>query len=186
MFPQASLPVQEYLFMPFDQAHKQYETARHLPPPLYVLFVQASAYGQACGEHRGGSAVLSHTARGCHQPGLGGNAPPTGQISLKTLLWGHFGRSFSSHLLCCRILRSPEQRGGLRASAMRQQHLKPCLLSSLAGRTTWEPRFLPLPPASQGWQGRPCSLRAGSVLTRPPESCHPVGWVLRCATRGCW
>lgn len=39
--------------MPFDQAHKQYETARHLPPPLYVLFVQASAYGQACGEHRG-------------------------------------------------------------------------------------------------------------------------------------
>lgn len=30
---QASLPVQEYLFMPFDQAHKQYETARHLPPP---------------------------------------------------------------------------------------------------------------------------------------------------------
>lgn len=51
--PQASLPVQEYLFMPFDQAHKQYETARHLPPPLYVLFVQASAYGQACGEHRG-------------------------------------------------------------------------------------------------------------------------------------
>ncbi|OXB65902.1 hypothetical protein ASZ78_008596 [Callipepla squamata] len=45
---QASLPVQEYLFMPFDQAHKQYEIARHLPPPLYVLFVQASAYGQAC------------------------------------------------------------------------------------------------------------------------------------------
>ncbi|KAJ7420854.1 THO complex subunit 5 like protein [Willisornis vidua] len=45
---QASLPVQEYLFMPFDQAHKQYETSRHLPPPLYVLFVQASAYGQAC------------------------------------------------------------------------------------------------------------------------------------------
>ncbi|XP_032085602.1 THO complex subunit 5 homolog [Thamnophis elegans] len=45
---QASLPVQEYFAMPFDQVHKQYETARHLPPPLYVLFVQASAYGQAC------------------------------------------------------------------------------------------------------------------------------------------
>ncbi|XP_060641269.2 THO complex subunit 5 homolog [Anolis sagrei] len=45
---QASLPVQEYLSMPFDQVHKQHETARHLPPPLYVLFVQASAYGQAC------------------------------------------------------------------------------------------------------------------------------------------
>lgn len=50
---QASLPVQEYLFMPFDQSHKQYETARHLPPPLYVLFVQATAYGQACGEYWG-------------------------------------------------------------------------------------------------------------------------------------
>lgn len=45
--------MQEYLFMPFDQAHKQYETARHLPPPLYVLFVQATAYGQACGEYGG-------------------------------------------------------------------------------------------------------------------------------------
>ncbi|KAG8145920.1 putative THO complex subunit 5-like protein [Naja naja] len=45
---QASLPVQEYFAMPFDQVHKQYEIARHLPPPLYVLFVQASAYGQAC------------------------------------------------------------------------------------------------------------------------------------------
>ncbi|KAE8634083.1 hypothetical protein XENTR_v10002196 [Xenopus tropicalis] len=45
---QASLPVQEYLSMPFDCMHKQYETARHLPPPLYVLFVQASAYSQAC------------------------------------------------------------------------------------------------------------------------------------------
>uniref|UniRef100_A0A2K6UF74 THO complex 5 n=1 Tax=Saimiri boliviensis boliviensis TaxID=39432 RepID=A0A2K6UF74_SAIBB len=40
--------MQEYLFMPFSQAHKQYETARHLPPPLCVLFVQATAYGQAC------------------------------------------------------------------------------------------------------------------------------------------
>ncbi|XP_078523315.1 THO complex subunit 5 isoform X1 [Lissotriton helveticus] len=45
---QASLPVQEYLAMPFDQVHKQQETARHLPPPLYVLFVQATSYGQAC------------------------------------------------------------------------------------------------------------------------------------------
>ncbi|XP_066459899.1 THO complex subunit 5 homolog isoform X1 [Eleutherodactylus coqui] len=45
---QASLPVQEYLSMPFDCMHKEYETARHLPAPLYVLFVQASAYSQAC------------------------------------------------------------------------------------------------------------------------------------------
>lgn len=45
---QASLPVQEYLAMPFEQAQIQTEVARHLPPPLYVLFVQANAYGQAC------------------------------------------------------------------------------------------------------------------------------------------
>uniref|UniRef100_A0A8C5M0X0 THO complex subunit 5 n=1 Tax=Leptobrachium leishanense TaxID=445787 RepID=A0A8C5M0X0_9ANUR len=45
---QASLPVQEYLSMPFDCMHKQYENARHLPAPLYVLFVQANAYSQAC------------------------------------------------------------------------------------------------------------------------------------------
>ncbi|KAM4808445.1 THO complex subunit 5 isoform 2-T2 [Rhinophrynus dorsalis] len=45
---QASQPVQEYLSMPFDCMHKQYEIARHLPAPLYVLFVQASAYSQAC------------------------------------------------------------------------------------------------------------------------------------------
>ncbi|XP_060699938.1 THO complex subunit 5 homolog isoform X1 [Hemiscyllium ocellatum] len=47
---QASLPVQEYLSMPFDQTHKQYEIARHLPPPLYVLYVQANSYGQACAQ----------------------------------------------------------------------------------------------------------------------------------------
>uniref|UniRef100_A0A667YRA7 THO complex 5 n=1 Tax=Myripristis murdjan TaxID=586833 RepID=A0A667YRA7_9TELE len=45
---QASLPVQEYLSMPFEQTQKQTEIARHLPPSLYVLFVQANAYGQAC------------------------------------------------------------------------------------------------------------------------------------------
>ncbi|XP_012992298.3 THO complex subunit 5 homolog [Esox lucius] len=45
---QASLPVQEYLSMPFEQTQKQIEIARHLPPSLYVLLVQANAYGQAC------------------------------------------------------------------------------------------------------------------------------------------
>ncbi|XP_030633582.1 THO complex subunit 5 homolog isoform X1 [Chanos chanos] len=45
---QASLPVQEYLSMPFERVQKQVEVARHLPPPLYVLLVQANAYGQAC------------------------------------------------------------------------------------------------------------------------------------------
>lgn len=85
VIPQASLPVQEYLFMPFDQAHKQYETARHLPPPLYVLFVQASAYGQACGEHWGIDA-------------------PTGQISLLpaeiTPFWGSFPTVCSAVRFC--------------------------------------------------------------------------------------
>lgn len=46
---QASLPVQQYLSMPFEQTQKQTEIARHLPPPLYVLFVQANAYSEACG-----------------------------------------------------------------------------------------------------------------------------------------
>uniref|UniRef100_A0A674MDH9 THO complex 5 n=1 Tax=Takifugu rubripes TaxID=31033 RepID=A0A674MDH9_TAKRU len=45
---QASIPVQQYLSMPFEQTQKQTEVARHLPPPLYVLFVQANAYGEAC------------------------------------------------------------------------------------------------------------------------------------------
>lgn len=47
---QASLPVQEYLSMPFEHMQKQAEVARHLPPPLYVLLVQVGAYGQACGK----------------------------------------------------------------------------------------------------------------------------------------
>ncbi|XP_048853765.1 THO complex subunit 5 homolog isoform X2 [Brienomyrus brachyistius] len=45
---QASLPVQEYLSMPFEHVQKQNEVARHLPPPLYVLLVQVNAYSQAC------------------------------------------------------------------------------------------------------------------------------------------
>uniref|UniRef100_A0A8C8JUR7 THO complex 5 n=1 Tax=Oncorhynchus tshawytscha TaxID=74940 RepID=A0A8C8JUR7_ONCTS len=45
---QASLPVQKYLSMPFEQTQRQTEIARHLPTSLYVLLVQASAYGQAC------------------------------------------------------------------------------------------------------------------------------------------
>ncbi|XP_006008517.1 THO complex subunit 5 homolog isoform X1 [Latimeria chalumnae] len=57
---EASLPVQEYLSMPYDQAHKQYEIARHLPPPLYVLFVQANAYGQAC-------AQMKKSSQSCEQ-----------------------------------------------------------------------------------------------------------------------
>lgn len=36
--------------MPFDQIREQQETARHLPPPLYVLYMQTTAYRQACGK----------------------------------------------------------------------------------------------------------------------------------------
>jgi len=36
--------------MPFDQKRDQYRTALYLPSPLYVLYVQASAYSDACGE----------------------------------------------------------------------------------------------------------------------------------------
>lgn len=39
--------------MPFEQTQKQTEIARHLPPPLYVLFVQANAYSEACGGFSG-------------------------------------------------------------------------------------------------------------------------------------
>lgn len=45
--------MQQYLSMPFEQTQKQTEIAHHLPPPLYVLFVQANAYGEACGECSG-------------------------------------------------------------------------------------------------------------------------------------
>ena len=50
LFIQATKPVQEHLGMPFDQKRDQYRTALYLPSPLYVLYVQASAYSDACGE----------------------------------------------------------------------------------------------------------------------------------------
>lgn len=106
-----------------------------------------------------------------------------GWISLKALLWGHLGRSFSSRLLCCQILLSPEQQGGLRARHneaaafetlfAQLPHWKNCLGSSIPTST----------PPSQGHKGRPCSQRAGWVLMQPAQSCHPMGWVLHCACR---
>lgn len=42
--------MQEYLDMPFDQIREEQETARHLPAALYVLYMQTSAYRQACGQ----------------------------------------------------------------------------------------------------------------------------------------
>lgn len=44
----ATQPVQEYMNMPLDVQRMQHETARYLPLPLYILYVQASAYNEAC------------------------------------------------------------------------------------------------------------------------------------------
>uniref|UniRef100_A0A0L8HE59 THO complex subunit 5 homolog n=1 Tax=Octopus bimaculoides TaxID=37653 RepID=A0A0L8HE59_OCTBM len=44
---QATKPVQEYLNMPFDEIRQKHRAARHLPQPLYVLFMQASSYQEA-------------------------------------------------------------------------------------------------------------------------------------------
>ena len=37
--------------MPLDAQRVQHETARYLPQPLYILYVQASAYNEACDPH---------------------------------------------------------------------------------------------------------------------------------------
>ena len=37
--------------MPLDAQRLQHETARYLPQPLYILYVQASAYSEACDRH---------------------------------------------------------------------------------------------------------------------------------------
>ena len=47
---QATKPVQEYLGMPFDATREQHRIATYLPRPLYVLYMQATAYKDACGE----------------------------------------------------------------------------------------------------------------------------------------
>ncbi|XP_077996042.1 THO complex subunit 5-like [Glandiceps talaboti] len=44
---QSTQPLQ-MLSMPFEQTRMQHKTARHLPRPLYILYVQASAYHEAC------------------------------------------------------------------------------------------------------------------------------------------
>ncbi|KAL5016146.1 hypothetical protein ScPMuIL_005735 [Solemya velum] len=47
----ATKPVQDYLEMPFERIREQHQVAGHLPHPLYVLFMQASAYKQACDKY---------------------------------------------------------------------------------------------------------------------------------------
>ena len=48
---QATKPVQEHLDMPFDEIREQHKSATHLPRPLYVVYMQASAYRDACGKY---------------------------------------------------------------------------------------------------------------------------------------
>ncbi|CAL1529922.1 unnamed protein product [Lymnaea stagnalis] len=45
---QATRPVQDYLSMPYDAIKEEQQTAQHLPVPLYVLYMQTSAYKDAC------------------------------------------------------------------------------------------------------------------------------------------
>ena len=42
--------MQEYLKMPFDAVREEHQTAQYLPHPLYVLYMQTSAYREACGK----------------------------------------------------------------------------------------------------------------------------------------
>lgn len=41
--------MQEYLKMPFDAVREEHQIAQYLPHPLFVLYMQTSAYKQACG-----------------------------------------------------------------------------------------------------------------------------------------
>lgn len=45
---QATIPVQNYLGMPIDTLRTQHKLARFLPSPLFIFFIQASAYAEGC------------------------------------------------------------------------------------------------------------------------------------------
>jgi len=45
---QATRPVQDYLDMPYDAIKEEHQKAQHLPMPLYILYMQTSAYNEAC------------------------------------------------------------------------------------------------------------------------------------------
>ncbi|XP_064612644.1 THO complex subunit 5 homolog [Liolophura sinensis] len=64
---QSTKPVQEYLCMPFDKICEQHEIASHLPLPLYVLYMQSSAYKEACDKY------LTVTIEGDYQAAKGSN-----------------------------------------------------------------------------------------------------------------
>ena len=44
-------PVQKLLKMPLNEQRDQMEKAKYLPSPLFVLFSETRAFGQACGEY---------------------------------------------------------------------------------------------------------------------------------------
>ncbi|XP_078493311.1 THO complex subunit 5 homolog [Ciona intestinalis] len=44
----SSLPIQEVLDLPISKTQKQHKTSQLLPRPLFVLFLQAKAYQEAC------------------------------------------------------------------------------------------------------------------------------------------
>ena len=46
----ATSPIQEFLGVQLESKRLQYQTAKFLPRPLYVLFVQSMAYQEACGK----------------------------------------------------------------------------------------------------------------------------------------
>lgn len=50
MCQQATRPVQDYLDMPYDSIKEEHVKAQHLPMALYVLYMQTSAYKDACGK----------------------------------------------------------------------------------------------------------------------------------------
>ncbi|KAI8782477.1 THO complex subunit 5 [Biomphalaria glabrata] len=45
---QATRPVQDYLSMPYNAIQEEHQMAQHLPQPLYVLYMQTSAFKDAC------------------------------------------------------------------------------------------------------------------------------------------
>jgi len=51
MLLKSSLPLQEAFELPIVWLRKQHDLARLLPRPLFVLFLQAKAYQEACGKN---------------------------------------------------------------------------------------------------------------------------------------
>lgn len=84
--------------MPFERIREQHQVAGHLPHPLYVLFMQASAYKQACGRYcnrhvRSSSHTGIKLCKGSHH----------GQELLLQRLLGHF--CFSACIFCtCKVI----------------------------------------------------------------------------------